>query len=206
MATPAFLIPVRSRFEEALSTLSPRDRQLLGVLIVFFMLIFLGGSFYLGYRHLNGLQTDISDKEHTLMLLKSMKADYEDSSRQLSTIEDKLKKSGNQDVSAFVEKAAQKTGITTNLQSVREKGITEEGNLEEKKYQIEISKISLQQLIDFLHELEGGSLPLRVRTSKTRTVVADGKKALSVSLEISTFRLLETAPPEAPPAETPSEP
>lgn len=189
MATPAALQPVRARFEEALSSMTPRDRRLLGGMIIFASILLVLGGFYAGYSHLQGERSRNEDKEQTLIMLKSMKADYESAASQLSGIEGKLKTPA--DVSAFVEKAAQKTGMTSNLQSVREKGISEDGKLEEKKYQIEISKITLQQLVDFLYELETGDAPIRVRSSKTRTVVVDGKKMLSASLEVSSFRLLE---------------
>ena len=184
---------LRIRFEEIVASLSQRDRMLLAGMLVMGTVLFLGGGFWLASRKVADLESRVSDKQHTLSLLKSMQADQEAAAGQIAAIEERLKSAAGQDLPAFVEKSAQSAGIAANLQSVREKGMTTDGNLEEKTYQVEISKITLQQMVDFLHALETGGYPLKVRSSRTKTVIVTGVKSLNVSLEVAAFRLVDAA-------------
>ena len=182
---------IRGRFEEVIGTLSARDRRLLGGMAVLMTMFVLGGGAWLAGSRLSDLHTRIGEKEHTLTLLRSMKRDQESAAAQIERIEDALRQNAGRDLSAFVEQSAQNAGMAGNLQSVREKGATTDGNLEEKTYQAEISKVSLQQLNDFLHALETGGYPLRVQNTKVRTTTSAGQKVLNVTLEISAYRLVE---------------
>ncbi len=182
--------PLRGRFEEVIGNLSPRDRMLLGAMIAFALVFVLGGSFWYGQRTLADLRSRIDDKESKLTLLKSMKMDQDAAAEQIRAIEEKLRQSAGQDLPSFVERAAQKVGIAANLQ-VREKGVTVDGNLEEKSFQVEVNRINLQQLNDFLHEVETGGYPLRVRGSKVRATAANGQKVLNVTLDVAAFKLVE---------------
>ena len=184
---------IRGRFEEAVGTLSARDRRLLGGMAVLVTMFMLGGGGWLASGRLSDIHMRIGEKEHTLMLLKSMKGDQESAAAQVERIEEALRQNAGRDLSAFVEQSAQNAGMAGNLQSVREKGATTDGNLEEKTYQAEISKVSLQQLNDFLHALETGGYPLRVQNLKVRTATSAGQKVLNATLEISAYRLIEEA-------------
>lgn len=76
---------------------------------------------------------------------------------------------------------------------MREKGTTTEGTLEDKTYGVELSKLSLQQLVEFLHEVETSRYPLKIRNAKVKTQTLAGQKVLNVTLEVSAFRLVEAA-------------
>jgi type II secretory pathway component PulM len=186
----SFVEPLRGRFEEVIGNLSPRDRTLLGVMIAVALIFVLGGGFWYGQGTLADLRSRIADKESKLTLLKSMKMDQDAAAEQIRAIEDKLRQSAGQDLPSFVERAAQKVGIAANLQ-VREKGVTVDGNLEEKSFQVEVNRINLQQLNDFLHEVETGGYPLQVRGSKVRATAANGQKVLNVTLDVAAFKLVE---------------
>jgi type II secretory pathway component PulM len=189
--------PLRERFSQLVASMSSRDRSLFIGLIVFFALTVLGGGWWVGRRALADLDGRIESREATLAQLKGLASDQEEAAKQVKSIEEELRKSSGQDLPSFIEKAAEQVGIATNLQGVREKQVTTEGTLEEKSYNVEVAKISLEQLTSFLYAVETGGYPLRVRSMKTKSLVAQGVKVLSVTLDISAFRLLDagTAPP-----------
>lgn len=188
---------IRGRFEEAVGTLSPRDRKLLGGMAVMMTVFLLGGGAWLASRSISDVRSKIEDKEHKLVQLKVMRSDQEANQARIDEIEAVLRRNAGRDLSAFVEQSAQTAGMAGNLQSVREKSATTDGNLEEKIYQAEISKVTLQQLNDLLHALETGGYPLRIKNSKVRTTVSGGQKLLNVTLEIAAYRLIEEAAPGA---------
>ncbi len=187
--------PVRARFSEIVASMSARDRVLLLGLVGFGLLSLLGGGWWLGRSILSDLQGRIDDRESAVALLSGLASDQEEAAAEVARIEADLQKSADQDLPSFIEKAAEKNGISTNLQGVREKQVTTEGRLEEKSYTVEVTKLTLQQLTDFLYAVETGDYPLRVRTAKTRTTTVGGVKLLSLSLEISAFRLVEAVAP-----------
>jgi type II secretory pathway component PulM len=194
--------PMRARFGELVASMSARDRTLFLGLVAFLVIVLGGGAWWLGRSFLGNLTSRITQREETVALLTGLASDQDEAAAQVKIIEDELRQSAGQDLPSFIEKGAEKVGIAANLQGVREKQVSTEGTLEEKTYTVEVSKISLQQLTDFLYEVETGGYPLKVRTMKTKTMTAAGVKVLNVTMEVSAFRLLEAetpAPEEATP-------
>jgi type II secretory pathway component PulM len=191
MAGITVVEPMRERFAELVATMSPRDRTLFVGLVAFVLIALFGGAWWFGRSVLADVGSRVEQREETLGLLNGLAEDQASASTQVAQIEAELRKSNGQDLPSFIEKAAENTGIAANLQAVREKQIITEGSLEEKTYSVEITKILLPQLVDFLHAIETGDYPLRVRSMKTKTVTTAGVKTLTVSMEISAFRLID---------------
>ncbi|MDP2309064.1 MAG: hypothetical protein Q8P18_23780 [Pseudomonadota bacterium] len=205
MAGITVVEPMRERFAELVATMSPRDRTLFVGLVVFVLMALFGGAWWIGRSVLADVGSRVEQREETLALLNGLADDQSTAASLVGEIEAELRKSNGQDLPSFIEKAAENTGIASNLQGVREKQVITEGSLEEKTYTVEITKILLPQLVDFLHAIETGDYPLRVRTMKAKSVTTAGTKMLTVSMEISAFRLIddEGAPATAKGEETP---
>jgi type II secretory pathway component PulM len=189
---------LRGRFGDLVASMTPRDRRLFVGLVVFVYVAVVGGVFWLGRSQLRDLQGRVSDREETLTLVKALAADEAEGREQVRVIEEELKRNATQDLPSFMEKSTQNLGMSAQLLGVREKGTTTEGTLEEKTYGVELSKLSLQQLVDFLHEVETNRYPLKIRSTKVKTQTIAGQKVLNVSLEVSAFRLVEAAAEVAP--------
>lgn len=197
----AVMDPVRQRFSEVVADMSPRDRRLASGLVIFVVGSLLFGAWWLSSSILGDLQSRVTEREESLALLNVLASDNASAIEQVTSIEAELRKSAGQDLPSFIEKQAGKVGIAGNLQGVREKQVTTEGTLEEKTYSVEVSKITLEQLNGFLHAVETDGYPLRIRSMKTKTVTSAGVKSLTVTFEVSAFRLTDDAPA---PAEEPA--
>lgn len=190
--------PLKARFSDVLASMSPRDRKLFVGLVVGGYLVVLGGLFWFASRQLADVQSRIASAEQTLGLVTGLAADAESASADIKRIDEQMAKYAGQDLASFVERAAQKTGVSTNLQGVREKQVVTEGSVEEHMFTIDVAKVSLQQLVEFLYEIETTGYPLKIRTMKTKVVSVSGVKMLNVSMEVSAFRMLaETEPAPA---------
>lgn len=183
---------LRARFDGLVKSMTPRDRKLLTGLVVALPLLLLLGLGWGGRRALADLESRVVVQEEALASLKTLAVEHAQSAAKVEEIEANLRRYEGQDLASFVERAAQKTGISGNFQ-VREKAVSTEGTLEEKSFSVEVSKITLQQLVDLLYELETSGYPLRIRSMKTRVATVAGQKMLNASLEVSAFRLVETA-------------
>jgi len=188
----------RGRFGDLVATMTPRDRRLFVGLVVFVNVVVVGGLFWFGRGVLTDLESKVGDREQTLALVSALAADQSSGAEEARRIEDELRRNGTQDLPSFIEKAAQQVGVSSQLQGVREKGTTTVGTLEEKTYGVELSRLSLQQLVDFLHEVEASRYPLRIRSTKVKTLTTAGVKALNVTLEVSAFRLVDATDGGAP--------
>lgn len=195
------LEPLKLRFTALVTAMSARDRKLFVGLVVAFYVGVLGLFWWVASGAVGDERSRISLQEEKLALLKSLAEDQGATKSQVERIEAKLKEYKGQDLPSFIEKAASNTGVSANLQGVREKKHTTEGDLEETSYTVDLSKVSLQQLTEFLYEIETKGYPLKVRTLKTRVQTVAGAKLLTVNIELSSFSLV--ASEEAAPAEKP---
>ncbi len=186
-----FLEPARARFNGLVSDMSPRDRALfLGLTLCLYGGL-LAGALWLGGSILGDLRSRISLREEATQRLEAMEAELANNSAKAAEIEALLRANADQDLPSFVEKAALKLGLGTNLKAVRAKGTTTTGNIEDKAFSIELDKLSLGQLTDLLFELETTGYPLRIRSTRLKTVGPPGARLLSGTLEVSRFRLEE---------------
>lgn len=186
--------PVRTRFGAMVAEMSPRDRTLfLGLLVVGYAGA-LGMTLWLTGAAVSDARSRVSAREVALGRLGVLEAQYLDNAATVEQIENLLRENANQDFQAYVERAAQKSGTSGNLKAVREKGMTQDGTLQVKTFNVEVDKVSLQQLTDFLYEVEAGGFPLRINSSRIKASGQPGSKVVTATLEIHAYRLEETAP------------
>ncbi|MCP4808410.1 MAG: type II secretion system protein M [Proteobacteria bacterium] len=183
---------VTARFDAVLDGMSARDRKLLIGLAGFALLALMGGGFSLISGSLDAMELELDQRRQDLAYVEALKGDYADSSAQLADIETELQKHQDTSLSAFMEQAASKAGIRERLDSVRENSVVELGALVQKNHTVSLSKISLEQALDFLYEIEGTGYPLRVSNANFKVVKVKGEKLLNLRLEVAAYSLLQT--------------
>lgn len=183
--------PIRSRLEPLLDSLSPRDRKLLLGLMAFAGLVLIGGAGWWMTSALDGMRAEIEDRKETLAFVRQELADYQASQAQLEAIEAELQKHAGTDFSAFMEKAATTAGMNDRLESVRPTSTTTIGTLEVKSYDVNVTRVTLQQMLDFLYAVETDGYPLRITNASIKGVKVAGARLLNIKLEVSAYRLLE---------------
>lgn len=187
-----FLDPLRSRFGGLVADMSPRDRNLFLGLVLCVYLGALGAAAWGGKSFLADAQSRITAKQAAVTRLEAMETEYVANVAKVTEIEDTLRKNATQDFPSFAEKAAAKHSLGTNLKAVREKGATTEANLQVKTYTVELDRVSLAQLTDFLFELETTGYPLRIQTMRVKTNGPPGQRLLSPTFEVAAYKLDES--------------
>ena len=183
---------IKERFSQLVATMSQRDRALFMGLVLLVYGSVLGGFWWFGKGILRDTHSRVNDEEQTLATLSGMAADQAAAAADVERIESELKKHEGTDLSTFVEKSAQKIGVSPTLQ-VRERETSEDGNLQSKTYSVEVQKVTLQQVKDFLFELESNGYPLKITGARFKTTTQAGIKVLNVSLDVTAYKLLEAA-------------
>jgi general secretion pathway protein M len=121
--------------------------------------------------------SEVAALKNELLLLKE----------QLLVAEKKVASSGNFSLFSFVEQKVQGVAGKENLIYMRPKPATQQDDFEETSLEVKLEKISLQQVVRLLHEMEAADVPLKVKTLQLRNR-AGNASLLDVTLDISTLR------------------
>ena len=185
--------PIQSRIEPLIDSLSPRDRMLALGLVSFGGMVVVGFVGWWMNSTLAGLRTDIADRHETLAFVVEAAAEYASSQVELDRIEKELSRHAETDLSAFMEKAAQSAHLGENLDRANLTRTTEipTSSLEQKDYDVSLSKVELEKFLNFLHAIETDGYPLRITNAAIKSVTVRGEKLLNVKMDVAAFKLLE---------------
>lgn len=181
--------PYRSRLQRALEGMSARDRMLLYGLIIVFTLVFIGLGGAALFGHIDSLKERCATRTAQLNMISELRLEFEEARAREKELESALEGHEDTTLSAFLEQSADKVQIRDKLKQVKERSLTTTANLEEKTYSVELSRVELGQLVDFLYVVETSGYPLLIRNTKIKTIYVSGQKLLNVDFEISAFRL-----------------
>ncbi len=183
---------IQARVEGILDGMSPRDRSLLLGLVGFVTVaIVLGGAWTMNNK-LESLEDTRDKRIEDLNYVNRSLTEYQEAQIELQQIESDMARFDGQDLSSFLEKAADSAEIRDRLDSVRENSVVELGDLEEKNYSVKLSKVTLDQMVSFLYQVEATGYPLKITSAKFKRVKVSGEWLLNVTLEIAAYRLIKT--------------
>ncbi len=185
------LAPFSARFEAFLAGLTPRDRKLFFGLSSGAVLALLCGVWWAMNSTLDGMKLELESTRQTLAQVSALGVEYTEAQASAEELESKLLSYSDTDLSAFLEKAASSAQIRSNLDSVRETSVSEQGILETKNYSVTVKKAGLDQIINFLYEAEGTGYPLRIQSANFKTVRAGGEKYITLKMDVASYRLLQ---------------
>ena len=186
------------RVQDSLSGLSPRDRKLLALLVVLLAFSALSGVGYLMRSSMKNLESMVEYREETLLQARVMATEYQSNVETANLILEKLEEHRGANLSAYLEKTAQSVGISDRLDSVKETSSSQNGDLEEKIYAAQLSKLSLEDATNFIFEIENSGFPLVVRNARFKTRKHSGEKKVKLVLDIASYQLTTEAPVETP--------
>lgn len=180
--------PLMASLEASFDGLSARDRKLFIALVAFFALVLVGGGAFFMRNKLNALQAQVDSRRAALNAIRAQQSEYTEARARLDEIEEELKKHEGTPVSSFVERAASSAQIRDNLSGIKESGTQQIGNLQQLQHRIELSRVELPKLLDFLYELEGTGYPLRIKDASIKVVRVSGANMMNVSLDVASYR------------------
>ena len=181
---------LQDRLQDAIADMNPRDRNLLGGLVVFGFLVLMGGGYWWMDSTLSGVKSRLSDREDQLHMVKLLASDHLEGQAKAEEIRSTLERYQSQDFASFMEQAAQKGGIGDKLSSVRKKSESTNNQLQELVYSIKLSDLQQDQLVSLLYEVEATGYPVKVRTFKAKTRSRKGEKSLDVDIEVATYKVI----------------
>ncbi len=181
---------VQDRVQDALADMKPRDRALFIGLVLFAMVAVVAGSIWWMRSSIQELEGRVADREDTLRRIEILAAENAAAEAEIDALSQKLASKADVDVSSFMEKAADKVQIRDKLDSVRKSTETDDGIVRESVYAVKLSDLSQRELANFLAEVEGSDMPLRIRSFKVRIRKRKEDTTLQVDMDISAFKVV----------------
>ena len=184
---------LQDQIQDALADMKPRDRALFIGLVLFVMITVAGGSVWWMRSSVNSLETKVADRTDTLRRIQILAEDHAEAQAEFDALAARLAAQADVDVSSFMEKAADKVQIRDKLDSVRKTTETDDGIVQEALYAMKLSNVSQQDVANFLAEVEGSDMPLRIRSFKSRKRKRKGEITLQVDMDISGYKVVADA-------------
>lgn len=183
--------PTQARVRRILEGMTPRDRMLLlGLVSVITLAVVVLGTGAMA-RNLKNMHQLMENRRDQARMVQEMHGAYTDASGRLEELEAKVNAYKSTTLSAFLEQCADRVQIRDNLKQVKERAVSTTEDLEEKQYTVQLSKVTVEQFSNFLYEAETTGYPMTIQSTKVKTTLAGGAKLLEVTLEISSYRLVE---------------
>lgn len=116
-------------------------------------------------------------------------AEYNKDKAKLNSVESQLKSGFDSSISTTMEGIASQSGMKENIDSLKERPLVPSDVYDEVGVDVRISRVGLQQLIDFLYKVENEKARvLRIKQLQAKPRY-DNKKLLDVTMQVSTFKL-----------------
>jgi type II secretory pathway component PulM len=182
----------------ALERLSPREKYMVGGVAITFVL-FVGFLVWLWVSSsLGSLERRITDKTGQLKIILDLRQEFEQAKRDQKRSEDRIRKARNIQLMGTLEQLAQQIGINTSDLEMNPRGTASkpEDRIDEEKVEVNLQKITIDRLIEFLERVEQKSETIAVRTLHIRKNFQD-PSVMDVGFTVSKFQLKQEKPAPA---------
>lgn len=176
------------RIQDSLAGLTDRDRKLLFSLIGGFALAAVGGGVFWLNSSLANLESGVTYRQERLGDAQKIAMEYANNVETAEEITANLEKHRNTNLSAFLEKTATSLGLQDRIDSLKEQSSAPNGDLEEMLYTAEFSNLSLEDVSNFIYEIESSGYPLVVQSARFKTRKKAGERVLKVTLAIAAYK------------------
>jgi len=135
------------------------------------------------------LERSIAAKDIDLKEMMALKASWEEFQRKQLQAEQMLSQRGNSfTLLSFLEGVSRKVGIQDKIQYMKPLGSMEESpGMKLVGMEINLEGIGVEQVVNFLHEIEYSGMLLSIRKIKIQTLKRGDDDSLRVTLQVDTI-------------------
>ncbi len=149
-------------------------------LIVIFSVIIVSSN-------LNARYMDMSEKEKKLMEIISQKDKYREAEQAQKLFEQRLK-NNNVNLFSFVEELSRKLQIDISDMNERTTPLQKGDKIQEQTLELNIVKVSMDRLVDFMKELEKNQYLIKIKKLKINTRYEKENRTLNVNMIVATYK------------------
>jgi hypothetical protein len=182
---------IRGAIDAQLEGLSIRERRLISGLILLFCAVISVVVIGTVRSTLNEQAENIQMQKDKIAEIEAMKVQYARSQAIIASAEERQKKWEGKAPSAFFEQIAGELELREEL-AVNKQGTESEGAFNRTTYRITVRRLSLQQAVQLLYDIETSGYPIRIDNVTLRTLRTGDEKVLTANLDAVHFVLKET--------------
>ena len=169
--------------------LQPREQIIAIIVVGFVLLLVVVMPISLASGKISKLEKTLQTSKEQINDVVREIADYNREKSQLTSVETLLKAGFDTSISTTIENFASQSGIKENVDSLKERPITPSDIFDEASVDVRMSKISLDQLVEFLYKIESERTRiLRIKQLQIKPRF-DNRKLLDVSFQVATYKL-----------------
>ncbi|MGC8926318.1 MAG: type II secretion system protein GspM [Myxococcota bacterium] len=148
--------------------------------MVAFIIIFISST-------INSRYTEIEEKEKKLREIIENKDKYREAEQAQKVFEQRLK-GNNVNLFSFVEEISRRLQIDISDMNERESPVQKGDKIKEQTLELNISKIPMDRLVDFMKEIEKGQYLVKIKKLKINTRYEKENRTLNVNMIVATYK------------------
>lgn len=171
--------------------MNPREQTISLVAAAITLLLVLILPVMVASTRISRLETDVSQGRDGLRQIMRAIEGYDKKSMELKQLQKSIGGGFDSSISTTLESIAENIGIKDQIDSLKEKSAAPSDVFDESSVDVRLKRVSLKQLIDYLHAIESNQnslLRLKNLSVKSRF---DNKRDMDATFSVSTYRLLE---------------
>jgi general secretion pathway protein M len=153
--------------------------------VVFALIIIL--SIIMVSSAINSRYMDIEEKEKKLNEIIAQKDRYREAEQAQRVFEQRLK-SNNVNLFSFVEELSRKLQIDISDMNERNSPVQKGDKIQEQTLELNILKVSMDRLVDFMKELERSQYLIKIKKLKINTRFEKDTRTLNVNMVVATYK------------------
>ncbi len=166
--------------------LAPKQQMLAGGGVVLGLLLLIFIPVTCASSRLSKLEKQIESHEKNVSKVVGKIGEYNQVKGRLKELESRIRPKSQVQLRTRIETLATQSGITNNIDSLKEKSNPGE-DLEELIVDVRVSKLSLGQILEFIYGMESqGDISLRVQRLQLKPRY-DNRQLFDADFEVSTF-------------------
>jgi len=173
------------RLRTAFEDLSERERILVSIVGVLLALIVI----YFGVIRVSlGLRSDaesrLAQAEQQLTVMSRLRREFDDINSRLTSVEQRIQAAPRGNLRTTLESLAQASAV--KVESMQPQATPSNDRYRETKVEVELKEVTLEQAVNYLHQIESSEQVLSVKSLRMRTR-KDKPSFLDVTFTVSSF-------------------
>jgi type II secretory pathway component PulM len=174
-----------SRLRAAFDDLSERERILVSIVgALFIALVVYFGVIQASLGLRSDAQRRLTQAEQQLKVMSRLRREFDDVNERLTSVEQRIQSSTRGNLRTTLESLAQASKAT--VESMEPQATPSNDLYRETKVEVALKQVTLQQTVNYLHQIESSDQVLSVKSLRMRTR-KDKPGFLDVTFTVSTF-------------------
>jgi type II secretory pathway component PulM len=174
-----------SRLRSAFGDLSERERILVSIVgALCIVLVFYFGIIQSSLGLRSNAQRRLTQAEQQLKVMSRLRGEFDDVNERLTSVEQRIQSSTRGNLRTTLETLALASEV--KVESMEPQATPSNDRYRETKVEVALKQVTLQQTVNYLHEIESSEEVLSVKSLRMRTR-KDKPDFLDVTFTVSTF-------------------